>query len=589
MVQATNRRIFGIASLLVLIWLPVSVRVAALDTPHSPPAYGHIDLSSWNFARKGVATLDGRWTIYWRRLLEPRDIDSAKPDGWFRMPGTWNAFRQDGRPVGGIGFATFAVKVLLPKGMRHAALRIPDASTAYKLWANGSLVAQSGHPGSSKQTTTPHYSIQTAQVATPDSVLSIVLQVSNFDHRRGGMWKPIEIGTHAQIEANDAVHSTYDLLLLGSFLAMAVYNLLLYLGGNRRNRAPLFLSLLFLVLCLRISVMGEMIVTRIFPGFPWSLQLRIEYLTAIFALLTLVLAIRETYRKHIPNWFTASVWTLVLINVSIVIAAPVLFYSRIVFLFVYGMLLSLGYIVVRFVLLAIRGDRGVLAGIAAAAITFFIAFGDLAHFSQWVTSRDFAPFGFLISLLARSSENQPTVYFASAAINLVFIFAAANLIILKGTRSLVAVSNRALVEMNGEQGSPGSGEPLSKYSRSGLSEGEIERLYRRLVDHLHTSRSFLDPAISLETLARELHVTRHYISQVVNSKTSGNFYSFVNRFRIAEFKTRVDRGEHRGQTLAALAEACGFTSYATFFSAFKREMKTTPRAYIAAIDPQPPC
>ena len=263
-----------------------------------------IDLRDWSFEQDGIATLDGDWEFYWQQLLEPADFaaggagglpagdgvrpleDSGRPadhgegavatrDGLFSMPDIWNAHLVDGEGLGGLGFATFRVRVLLPPGMRRGDLRIPNASTAYRLWVNGAMLSQSGEPGVSREETTPRYRIRTAGFSAPSGALDLVLQVSNFHHRRGGMWRPIELGTVSQIESKDAVETAYDLLLIGSFFAMALYNVLLYGGSGKKHRSMLFLGLLFGVLSLRISVMGQMVATRLVPAFPWGLQLRI--------------------------------------------------------------------------------------------------------------------------------------------------------------------------------------------------------------------------------------------------------------------------------------------------------------------------
>ncbi len=431
---------------------------------HSIPT---IDLRSWNFSQKGIAALDGNWAIYWKRLLTPKSAFSSgssdgtgtpAPDGLFRMPAIWNGWSYRGRKVGGLGYATFAVRVLLPRGMKTGALRIPDASTAYRLWGNGTLLAQSGVPGTSAATTVPHYNIQTAVFYAPKGHLNLLLQVANFNHRRGGMWKPIELGTIGLIRSNETLGTAYDLLLIGSFTAMAVYNLLLFLVGGRTSRCSLYLSALFLVLALRISVMGQMMITKLFPEFPWGVQLRIEYISAQLALLTLVLAIQEVYREYLRRWFVRLVVGFVAVNAAVVLFGPVLFYSRVVAFYVWSMIAALGYTLYCLLRGVAKGDRDAWLGIGAVAITFFITLGELIQYSDWILSRDFAPFGFIITLIAGSSVNQTTAYLISAAINLVFIFVSANLLILKGSKSLFRLNAQGYAAATAALTAPAAGE-----------------------------------------------------------------------------------------------------------------------------------
>jgi hypothetical protein len=82
-----------------------------------------------------------------------------------------------------------------------------------------------------------------------DGELLLVLQVANLHHRRGGMWRPIEIGSVEAVRSKDIMENTYGLLLIGSFATMALYDLLLYYSGRGATWAPLYLALLFRCWC----------------------------------------------------------------------------------------------------------------------------------------------------------------------------------------------------------------------------------------------------------------------------------------------------------------------------------------------------
>jgi DNA-binding CsgD family transcriptional regulator len=402
-----------------------------------------IDLRDTDFSEGTLAPLSGEWAIFWEQLLDAKDFraDSLpQSDGSFLMPGTWNGWMHEDTPIDGLGYATFAVRVLLPEQLGRGAIRIPNASTAYKLWGNGALLSQSGTPGTDRETTTPHYGIRAPRFTAPEGELVLVLQVANFHHRRGGMWRPLEIGTVEAVSSKETMEITYDLLLIGSFAAMAVYNLLLYYLNHRRSRGALFLALLFATLVFRIPMMGQMIITRLFSAFPWALQLRIEYLTAQFALLAITCILREIYPTVLSRRFTLAVTVFVAMNAVTVLVGSVYFYSLIVKYYVYTMILLLLYETLRLAVALVRGHRAAWYGIGAAAITFFITLGETIHYQELILSRDFAPLGFAITLLAGDSVNQTTTYMISAAVNLLFLFLVANLLALRGSQALHSVA-----------------------------------------------------------------------------------------------------------------------------------------------------
>lgn len=475
----------SIVTMLTLLILWSSLEAPAAEEQATGERTGRqrpvIDLSRWDFVQDGVAPLEGAWAIYWERLLTPSQLaiaeggvsETAAPvpatDGLFAMPDIWDEWPPGPERVGGLGYATFTATVRLPEGMSEGALRVPNASTAYRLWGNGELLAESGVPGTNRQQTTPHYRIETARVTAPEGRLDLVLQVANFHHRRGGMWRPLELGRIEQIGSKDTMETVYDLLLIGSFLAMAIYNLILYGVGDRRTRSPLFLSMLFAVLAVRIPVMGQMIATQIIPGFPWGVQLRIEYITAQLALLTLTFALHAIYPDKIRRWFVRIIAVFVAVNVSIVLIGSILFYSRIVRFYLYGMLSALAFIVGRLVVAFFRGDREAGLGTVAAVITLLITAGEFIHYSGWILSRDFAPFGFLITLVAGDSVNQTVAYLISASLNLLLIFAAANLLVLKGSKSLFRVARERGAVASQHSGSVGAIAGVAAVPRPGFA------------------------------------------------------------------------------------------------------------------------
>jgi DNA-binding CsgD family transcriptional regulator len=466
-----------------------------------------IDLRETDFSDGSLTPLDGEWAIYWRRLLETREFAKGAlptPDDTFLMPATWNDWIHEGAPVGGIGYATFAVRVILPEGLDQGSLRIPNASTAYKLSGNGALLAQSGIPGRTRDSTTPRYRIRAPRFSASEGELLLLLQVSNFHHRRGGMWRPLEIGTVSAVDSKETMEITYDLLLIGSFAAMAFYNLLLYYLNGRRSRGALYLALLFAILVFRTPMMGQMIITRMFPTFPWALQLRIEYVTAQLALLGITCTLREIYPSIISKRFTVGVTAFVALNVAVVLLGPVYFYSLLVKYFVYTMILLLLYETLRLGIALVRGHRAAWYGIGAAAITLLITLGETIHYQELILSRDFAPFGFLITLLAGDSVNQTTTYMISAAVNLLFLFLVASLLALRGSQALLSMATGAAVPVE----PPAQKDPTERQEQFkklyGISKRESE-IIRLVADGMSNKQIAAELYISETTVKSHMY------------------------------------------------------------------------------------
>lgn len=487
---------------LLLVLAGVSPRIDA------SPAI--IDLRDWNFSEAPIAPLAGVWDMYWERLLAV-DEPLPPPSGQFDMPGIWNDWPSEEEGVGGIGYATFQATVLLPPDLQVGALRIPNASTAYRLWGNGELLSRSGEPGTDRESTRPHYRLTSARYSAPTGRLHLLLQVANFHHRRGGMWRPIEVGSVARIESKQALETAYDLLLIGSFIGLIVYNLLVWRSAGKRSRAPLFLAILFGVLALRIAMMGQMMVTRLFPEFPWGVQLRIEYLTAHFALLALTLILHSIYPRVIQRWVVGGTAVFTGINTLSVLLMPVLVYSRHVRLYVYAMIAVLALELMMLLIALFRGRRETWAGVFAVAITFLITLGETIHYQGLILSRDFAPFGFVISLLTNGSLNQSTIYLISAGINLILVFVVANYLAVRGSRSLLVIEERESNERprTGELAATAAAGDAS-WHEAGTARPRIERLQAQ---YGITRREGEIAALVAEGLSNKEIAARLYVSE----------------------------------------------------------------------------
>ena len=93
-------------------------------------------------------------------------------------------------------------------------------------------------------------------------------------------------------------------------------------------------------------------------------------------------------------------------------------------------------------------------------------------------------------------------------------------------------------------------------------------------------RPYLNPDLKLINVADRLNVTPQVLSQVLNTRLNTRFNDYINQFRIETFKEYVSSSGMSKYTLQTLASKCGFSSYSTFFRAFKDITGQTPNEYI---------
>jgi len=123
----------------------------------------------------------------------------------------------------------------------------------------------------------------------------------------------------------------------------------------------------------------------------------------------------------------------------------------------------------------------------------------------------------------------------------------------------------------------------TKYKKSSISQTEMGALVSKLEEYMQTSKIYLDSDLTLEILAKNIGMTRHVLSQVLNEGLHIAFYTFINRLRIAEFENLIAQKKHKSMSIMGLAFECGFKSSSSFYNALKKERGKTPKQLIKEI------
>lgn len=252
---------------------------------------GVLDLRDVELWQRDIR-LNGEWAWTWQHLRRPGGV--VGPVEYVTFPQLWNHSTWQGKPLAGQGYATYALTVLLPPGGDPVALALPDAYTSYRLFVNGRELAHDGSPGTSRETTTPHWSSQLITVSAPGDTLQMVFQMANFQHSKGGPNEPILLGSPERLQQSRAVAQALYFFLAGCLFMGGLFFLGLFLFG-RRDRSILYFSVFCLLYSYRIVGTREYVLHTLFPALPWSLTLHLEYLSLFLSIGTFVLYTRSLY------------------------------------------------------------------------------------------------------------------------------------------------------------------------------------------------------------------------------------------------------------------------------------------------------
>ena len=111
-----------------------------------------------------------------------------------------------------------------------------------------------------------------------------------------------------------------------------------------------------------------------------------------------------------------------------------------------------------------------------------------------------------------------------------------------------------------------------------VSEDELKKIALQLEEAVNTKELYLDLALKLEDVAKEIGVNRQKISEVLNQYMKTTFYDYINTKRVEMAKKLLLDKKYTGNLLM-LSLDCGFKSRSVFYTAFKKNTLLTPSQY----------
>lgn len=119
----------------------------------------------------------------------------------------------------------------------------------------------------------------------------------------------------------------------------------------------------------------------------------------------------------------------------------------------------------------------------------------------------------------------------------------------------------------------------SKPARSVINDTQIDELTAAIIQYLKTKKPYLNPEYSLQMMADDLNISRHKLSETINSGQKKNFYKLINEFRVQEVKDMLVNPAFSHYSVLGVGLECGFNSKSSFNRIFKEETGFTPTEF----------
>lgn len=116
----------------------------------------------------------------------------------------------------------------------------------------------------------------------------------------------------------------------------------------------------------------------------------------------------------------------------------------------------------------------------------------------------------------------------------------------------------------------------AKYSRTRLEGMEIDPILKKLNFLFESEKIHRREDLSLAELAKELSLTTHQFSELINNRIGKGYFSLINYHRIEDAKQLLSETD---KTVLEIAMTVGFNNRSSFNEAFLKLTQKTPISY----------
>lgn len=116
-----------------------------------------------------------------------------------------------------------------------------------------------------------------------------------------------------------------------------------------------------------------------------------------------------------------------------------------------------------------------------------------------------------------------------------------------------------------------------KYASKKIEDEEALLIIEKLEKLMLQKELYKNPNIKLSSIAKELHISSHRLSQLLNDNLGKSFAQYISESRIEEAKKLITKKSD--YTFEAIGYEAGFSSRSAFYATFKKLTGMTPAAF----------
>ncbi|HHY73761.1 MAG TPA: hypothetical protein GX497_11205 [Bacillus bacterium] len=392
---------------LLLLFLSISTILLVVSVKANTSETANGGIFGLNHMQEGrIVKLDGEWEFYWQKLYTPQEFlqSSSKPTPQMvQVPSPWRNYNIGDEKLPFVGYATYRLRIELAKEEigKIKALYISGVSSAYKLWVNGEEKAQNGMVGLSKGTTVPNNVPKIVQFQVDTNEIELIMQVSNFQQRKAGIFGSVLIGEPETILTYKEKRVIYRSIIVTSLTIIGIYHILMFLY-RRKERSLIYFGVLCILVAIRATILEEGLASEILFFLNWEMARKLEYLGASAGVLFFTLFAYTQFPEDMNRKIRNIIAVILAMYSLFIILTPAIFYTKTMVLLQFIIDLVFLYLVYVYITAFRKKREGSLLNTIALLMLFLTTVNDTLYYNHFIRTTELASVGLFFFLFTQS-------------------------------------------------------------------------------------------------------------------------------------------------------------------------------------------
>ncbi len=343
-----------------------------------------INVSDINeFQSKGFyADLDGEWNFFEKMLLKPNEVKEQLGRGIGKVVSLPSSFQAQTGDINSFGTYSTTIKIPDEYVGETLAIHIPFQYSAYKLYIDQTEVAKNGEVGQESALHTAEMSPETVYFNTQSNEVLLTIQVSSFDHIRGGFENSIYLG-EASIVAQKFNSNMIGTLFINGCIFIIGLFMILFAWYRRQEHVFFIFGLFAMLISVRSLFSVPFYYTLIFLDMSWLWGTRLEYiLTEATSMIYVILL----WKWHEEEFSKKIMYGLVTIHLALIVTTlftqPVFFQD--LFFNVFYLAIPTFFYLIYVIFKSIRNNnKNAKINLIGMGLIFLAFFNDFAIGQNW--------------------------------------------------------------------------------------------------------------------------------------------------------------------------------------------------------------